>query len=284
VKSTDRHLGMWAVVLVALACCGVLSARVWTSWATPAEGEMPEPPSGMQYIAGGVYAPFFKEESAAQPTPVAPVYLDIYPVTHAQYVAFVQANPRWRRSQVSPLLADAGYLRDWQADFPPPQAASALAQRPVTYVSWFAAHAYCRWQQKRLPRSAEWEYVALASETAPDGRQDPGHQARLLAWYTLPAAAIPPLIGSGQKNYWGIYDLHGSIWEWVADFQTAFVPGAARGDKESERDRFCGSGAFGVSEQERINYPAFMRSAYRSSLRGAYTVYNLGFRCAKDLP
>ena len=113
----------------------------------------------------------------------------------------------------------------WQADFPPPEVAAAIAQRPVTHVSWFAARAYCRWQQKRLPSSAEWELVALASETAPDGRKDPGYQARLLEWYTLPTPAMPPLIGSGQKNYWGIYDLHGSIWEWVADFQTAFVTG-----------------------------------------------------------
>jgi formylglycine-generating enzyme required for sulfatase activity len=151
-------------------------------------------------------------------------------------------------------------------------------------VSWFAAYAYCRWQQKRLPSSAEWERVALASETALDGRKDPDYQARLLEWYTLPTPAVPPLVGSGQKNYWGIYDLHGSIWEWVADFQTAFVTGTARGDKEVEGDRFCGFGASAVSEQERVNYPAFMRDAYRSSLRGTYTLHNLGFRCAKDLP
>jgi sulfatase modifying factor 1 len=275
---------MGTVFLVALECCGLLLAMVWTAWAAPAEGGVQAPPSGMQYIVGGVYAPLFKEEGAEQLTPVAPFYLDIYPVTNAQYVAFIQANPRWRRAQMSPLLADAAYLRHWQADVPPPEAATTVAQRPVTYVSWFAARAYCRWQQKRLPSTAEWEYVARASETVPDGHQDPAYQARLLEWYTLPAPAVPPLIGSGQKNYWGIYDLHGSMWEWVADFQTAFDTGAARGDKESERDRFCGSGVFGVSEQERVNYPAFMRYAYRSSLRGTYTVYNLGFRCAKDLP
>jgi formylglycine-generating enzyme required for sulfatase activity len=238
----------------------------------------------MQYISGGVYAPLFKEAAVEQPTPVAPFYLDIYPVTNAQYVAFIQANPRWRRSQVSPLVADAAYLRHWQADVPPPEVAAAVAQRPVTSVPWFAARAYCRWQQKRLPSTAEWEFVARASATAPDGSKDPAYQARLLEWYTLPAAAMPPLIGSGQKNYWGISDLHGSLWEWVADFQTAFSPGASRGATEAERDRFCGSGAFGVSEPERVNYPAFMRDAYRRSLRGTYTLHDLGFRCAKDLP
>jgi formylglycine-generating enzyme required for sulfatase activity len=238
----------------------------------------------MRFIGGGVYAPLFKTEAEEQAMTVAPFYLDMYPVTHAQYRDFVQANQRWRRSQVSPLLADAAYLYHWQADFPRPEVAAAMAQRPVTYVSWFAARAYCRWQQKRLPSSAEWELVALASETVPDGRKDPDYQARLLEWYTLPIPAVPPLIGSGQKNFWEISDLHGSIWEWVADFQTAFVTGAARGDKEAEGDRFCGFGAFAVSEQERVNYPAFMRDAYRSSLRGTYTLHNLGFRCAKDLP
>jgi formylglycine-generating enzyme required for sulfatase activity len=238
----------------------------------------------MHYIVGGIYTPLFQQGSGTQQTTVAPFYLDVYPVTNAQYGAFVQANPRWQRSQVSPLLADAEYLRPWQTDLPPSEVATAMAQRPVTYVSWFAARAYCRWQQKRLPSTAEWEYVALASETAPDGGNDPTYQARLLEWYALPAPAIPPLIGGGQKNYWGIYDLHSSLWEWVADFQTASDASASRGDKETERDLFCGSGSLGVSERERVNYPAFMRYAYRSSLRGTYTVHNLGFRCAKDLP
>jgi sulfatase modifying factor 1 len=97
---------------------------------------------------------------------------------------------------------------------------------------------------------------------------------------------VSPLISSGQKNYWGISDLHCSIWEWVADFQIAFVTGAVRGagDKVAEGDRLCGFGAFAVSEQERVNDPASMRDAYRTSLRGTCTLPNLGFRCAKDLP
>ncbi len=246
-KIISRQWWVGTVFLVVLECCGLLPAMVWTSWATPAEGGVPEPPSGMQPIVGGVYAPVFKEAGMEQPTPVAPFYLDISPVTNAQYVAFLQANMRWWRSQVSSLVADAAYLRHWQADVPPPEVATAVAQRPVTYVSWFAARAYCRWHQKRLPSAAEWEYVALASATAPDGSKDPAYQARLLEWYALPAPAMPPVIGSGQKNYWGISDLHGSLWEWVADFQTASGTAAARGDSQAERDRFCGSGALGVS-------------------------------------
>jgi hypothetical protein len=156
--------------------------------------------------------------------------------------------------------------------------------RSACHSGWMygAALIIVRRGMPRMPSTAEWEHVARASAAAPDGSKDPAYQAHLLEWYALPAAAMPPLIGSGPKNYWGIYDLHGSIWEWVADFQTAFSPGASRGDPEAERD--CGSGALGVPEQERVNYPAFMRYAYRSSLRGTYTIHNLDFRCAKDLP
>jgi hypothetical protein len=56
------------------------------------------------------------------------------PVTNAQYAAFVQTNLRWRRSQASSLLADAAYLHHWQADFPPPEVAAAIAPQDTPTV------------------------------------------------------------------------------------------------------------------------------------------------------
>jgi formylglycine-generating enzyme required for sulfatase activity len=107
---------------------------------------------------------------------------------------------------------------------------------------------------------------------------------RLLEQYTRPALPLPPPVGSGGQNSWGVYDLHGVIWEWVADFQTALVTGESRGDGDLERHLFCGAGEAGTAPQERVNYPAFMRHAYRSSVRGTSTGAHLGFRCAKDHP
>ena len=82
-------------------------------------------------------------------------YLDVYPVTQAQYLAFVEANPQWRRLLVARLFADQAYLQSWQDDQGAVRPPDALLQRPVTQVSWFAARAYCQWQGKRLPRLAE---------------------------------------------------------------------------------------------------------------------------------
>jgi len=75
--------------------------------------------------------------------------------------------------------------------------------------------------------------------------------------------------------------LHGLVWEWVADFNTAMVTGDARGYTGLDRQLFCGSGAVGA--QDLSNYAAFMRYGFRSSLQADYCVHNLGFRCAQDL-
>lgn len=251
-----------------------------------ATSSQPSPLTEMVLMPAGDYTPLFQDGGSRGPVRVHAFYLDASAVTNAAYVAFVTAKPRWRRSHVSQLFADGSYLRHWHDDLQPAPAGegAAMLQSPVTHVSWFAARAYCQWQGKRLPTMAEWEYAALASAEAPDSRSDPAFMHRLLAWYAKPSPSVPPPVGSGGINYWGVYDLHGVIWEWVADFHTALVTGESRGDSDFERNLFCGAGAKGVVEQERINYPAFMRYAYRSSLQGRYTVQNLGFRCAKEKP
>jgi formylglycine-generating enzyme required for sulfatase activity len=240
----------------------------------------------MLVLPPGVYQPLFQDNAMPVAVRIAAFALEVYPVSNGQYLAFVTANPRWQRSRVPRLFADEGYLRHWHNDLQPTgeTANGVFLHRPVTHISWFAARAYCKWQGKRLPTIAEWEYAALASADAPDGRSDTAFMRRLLEWYAQPSPPMPPPIGSGGKNYWGVYDLHGVLWEWVADFHTALVTGESRGDSDVERNLFCGAGVKGVTEQERVNYPAFMRYAYRSSLQGHYTVNNLGFRCAKDLP
>ena len=74
--------------------------------------------------------------------------------------------------------------------------------------------------------------------------------------------------------------MHGLVWEWVDDYNTALVTGESRGDSGLDRNLFCGSESVGSSDPK--DYAAFMRFAFRSSLEAKYTVRNLGFRCATD--
>jgi len=247
-----------------------------------AKGSVPastNPPAGMVFIAGGVFKPMFRSPADIKEISVKPFCLDILPVTNGEFLEFVRANPRWRRSQVKHLFADESYLKNWAGDFE--LGTNTSPNAPATFVSWFAAKAYCAWKGKRLPTTAEWEYAAVAGPTRPDGENDSEFKQRVLAWYAAPSATNLPPVGLGRPNFFGVHDLHGLVWEWVADFSTALVTGDSRGDTGLERQLFCGSGSQGSSD--RGNYPAYMRYALRSSLKASYTIQNLGFRCAKDL-
>lgn len=232
-------------------------------------------------IRGGSYLPLFRgSESEAKSVVVDDFLLDRYPVTRAEFRRFLLTHADWRRSSRKPLFADEGYLASWQSDLGP----GGDPEAPVTEVSWFAAKAFCKAAGKRLPSAAEWEYAARANESEPDGTGDRRYLARILEWYAKPSTLSDLRPVGAWKNYWGVYDLHGLVWEWVADFNSEFTTGESRGDTDLERNLFCGAGALAASEKDRANYAAFMRYAFRSSLRGTYALKNLGFRCAADAP
>src|SRR5205823_70789 len=213
----------------------------------PAVGTAPcQPPAGMALISDGAYRPLFRAENDPKEVAVAAFYLDVFPVTIGDFLAFVRANPRWSRSRVRRIFADESYLENWAGDSDP--GTNAPANAPVTFVSWFASKAYAQWKGKRLTTVAEWEYAASASPTRPDGENDAEFKRQVLEWYSTPASAQLAPVGSGRANFWGISDLHGLVWEWVADFNTAMVTGDARGDTGLERDLFCGSGSQGVKD------------------------------------
>lgn len=236
-------------------------------------------PDDMARIPDGVYRPLFRAERDPEGIPVKAFDLDRLPVTNGDFLEFVHANPRWQRSRVKRLFADETYLKNWAADLDP--GTNAPIHAPVTFVSWFAAKSFAQWKGKRLPTTAEWEYAAAASPTRSDGQNDPEFLQQVQNWYATPTASRISNVGLGQTNFWGVHDLHGLVWEWVADFNTAMVTGDARGDTGLDRQLFCGGGAQGVKDIG--NFPAFMRYGFRSSLKASYSVHNLGFRCAKNL-
>jgi formylglycine-generating enzyme required for sulfatase activity len=242
----------------------------------------PVPAATMAKIPAGSYVPLYTPPrggavSANRLRPrvrVAAFTMAVYPVTNAEYLEFVRAHPEWRRSRVKPLFADASYLRHWRGDLE--LGDRAPAGSPVVYVSWFAARAYLRSRGQRLPTVDEWEYAAAASETRRDASRDPAFLERLRRWYGRPTPDPLPPVGSTFRNTYGIRDLHGLVWEWTLDFNSALITGESRGDASLERSLYCGSGAAGAADFE--NYAAFMRYAFRSSLEARYTVANLGFR------
>ena len=231
--------------------------------------------SKMVPIKGGNYIPLYGRDSAR--VAIQNFLIDVYPVTNEDFLQFVKENPGWRKSKVIKLFADKSYLIDWENDTI--VGGKLNLKSPVTNVSWFAAKCYCEKQGKRLATVDEWEYVAMANQKLPDARTLKTYNEYILGWYEKPRT-FDNTIGSTFKNYWGVYDMHGLVWEWTSDFNSVLVSGESRKDVDNDSNLFCGSAAIGSTDL--MNYAAFMRYATRGSLKAKFTMKNLGFRCAKD--
>jgi len=232
--------------------------------------------SEMVSIKGSSYTPLNGRDSMQ--VVIKDFKIDVYPITNQEYLKFVKKNPKWRRSNVLQLFADDSYLIKWTSDTT--LAINQATRAPITNISWFAANDFCACQGKRLPTINEWEYVAMANKNQPDARSLKTYNAYILSWYEKPKT-FNNEIGSTFKNYWGVYDLHGLVWEWTSDFNSVLISGESRKDVDNDSDLFCGSAALGANDL--MNYAAFMRYAIRGSVKAKYTMQNLGFRCAKDI-
>lgn len=126
-----------------------------------------------------------------------------YEVTFEEYDAFTDATGRERADD-----------EDW-----------GRGRRPVINVSWRDAVAYTHWlsdqtgETYRLPSEAEWEYAARAgTETMYSWGDNIGYnRANCEVCGSRWDDEKTALVGSFEANRWGLYDMHGNVWEWVRD-------------------------------------------------------------------
>lgn len=233
----------------------------------------------MVYIDSGTYVPLYSLDSGR--VKVSSFYMDKFPVTNSDFETFVAKYPEWQKGKVKPIYADKKYLQHWQYANKIGIDSMAIKNSPVVNVSWFAAKKYCECQGKRLPTVAEWEFVALASETKKNASKDKVFYQKILDWYGNASTNKIPNVGKKFKNIYGIYDIHGLVWEWNLDFISALATRDSRDGNDLDKNEFCGAG--GKNAKNPGNYAAFMRYAMRSSLKANYNIPNVGFRCVKDV-
>ena len=228
-------------------------------------------------VDAGEYRPLYLKPDAPL-VKVDDFSVDNVPVTNSAYYQFVQRHAKWQKQQVPSIFVERNYLKHWQQVNGQYQPQIAQLNAPVTHVSWYAAQAYCQAQGKTLPTVDQWEYVALANETLANASSQANFHQQILAWYSKPTPLVLPDVQQNPANYWGVHDMHGLIWEWTLDFNSALVNGESRNDASLDSKLFCGAGA--ASSADPKDYAAFMRFGFRSSLQAHFTLGNLGFRCA----
>jgi sulfatase modifying factor 1 len=211
------------------------------------------------FVPAGVYTPFFKSGTETRKVAVGALCLSATTVSHEEFLGFVRRHPDWQKSRIKKLYAEDSYLSDWQGDLTPPP--EALSQ-PVTFVSWFAAGAYCEAVGGRLPTVAEWERFA--------GGNEPANPPANAPFAFAMGRSVPELANTGLE--------FPGVWEWTANFNSALVSGRIGTNEGADSSQFCGDGIRAVDPS---NYGAFLRYSFRSSLRGNFALKNLGFRCVR---
>lgn len=182
-------------------------------------------------------------------------YIDKYEVTFAQYDKFCEATGREKPD-------DVGWGR---------------GNRPVIYVTWHDAIAYCEWAGKRLPTEAEWEKAARAGSTGKYCFGDSESTLGQYCWYSSNSGSRTHPVGTKKPNKWGIYDMHGNVWEWCSDWYDEDYY------NNSPRDNPGGpnSGNKRVLRGSTVGYAAkYCRSAYRLGCDPDLALFSPGFRCA----
>ncbi|KAF1693141.1 SUMF1/EgtB/PvdO family nonheme iron enzyme [Pseudoxanthomonas koreensis] len=230
-----------------------------------------------QAIAGGQFRSSVRFEEASATVPVASFQLMSRPVSNAQFAAFLQRQPQWRRDRVPAVFSSPGYLGHWATPEAPGDHLDA--QAPVVHVNWYAADAFCRDQGARLPDFVEWEFAAAADATRTDARGDRAWRMRQVNDGT-PGA--PDAARDAPPNVYGVYGLHGAYWEWTGDFSSLLGEGDRRGSEDGDALQFCGATALAFNDQ--ADYGVVKRFVLLSALQPGATLGNLGFRCARSQP
>jgi formylglycine-generating enzyme required for sulfatase activity len=156
-------------------------------------------------------------------------------------------------------------------------------RRPVEFVSWEEVHVFIRQlmaregHRYRLPTEAEWEYAARAGTTTAYSFGDDERQLTQYAWYTENAERTTHPVGHKKPNAWGLFDVHGNVWEWVQDWYGAYAAEAVSdppGSPSGSLQMFRGGSWY--------NDAGYCRSAFRDRVQPGRRFVSVGFRLLRE--
>lgn len=202
-----------------------------------------------------------KDDQPVRSIAIDPFYMDEAEVTNERYAAFVAAT---------------GHRAPYH--WPHAKPAAGKEKLPVVNVSWDDAAAYCAWEGKRLPTEAEWERACRGvaeNQMYPWGDRNPTQNDA-----HFDAAGAAPTC-TKARNYFGLCDIVGNVWEWTADWYDRDYYASApernpRGPVKGLYRVLRGGSWF---DQPGL----FLTCSYRSWARQPERSPTIGFRCVKSM-
>ena len=156
---------------------------------------------------------------------------------------------------------------------------------PVENVSWDDCQEFIvklnhrdRGTNYRLPTDSEWEYACRAGTTTRFNLGGSDSDLDCAGWYNGNSDSKTHPVGQKQANSWGLYDMHGNVWEWCEDWYDAYPSGSVTNPHgpSSGSNRVNRGGGW-------RSYAQNCRSANRGSNDPSYRYYGLGFRLVRSL-
>ena len=194
-------------------------------------------------------------EKPQHPVNIQEFYIGKYAVTQEQYQAVMGNN-----------------LSDFKEN----------PKNPVENVNWDDAQAFCQklsektGKKYRLPSEAEWEYACRSESQTRYYFGDNEYQLGEYAWYNENSASKTHPVGQKKPNDWGLYDMHGNVWEWCDDcwhhnYHNAPMDGSSWNDNHSQTNcRLLRGGSWDCDQRG-------CRSAYRNDFANRHYIFG-GFR------
>lgn len=199
-------------------------------------------------------------------------YLGKYEVTQQEWENVMGSNPY----DTERNNGYGGYLNE---NFISPE-------NPVT-VSWKDAQEFIQKLNKleghdryKLPTEAEWEYAARAGSATAYSFGDDKNYLDNYAWHSEQfGSGHHHQVGQKLPNPWGLFDMHGNVWEWVADYYSREYYSNSPSDQplgpESGSDRVVRGGSWHITSTS-------WRSAFRKGYKEDYRGISIGFRLAME--
>jgi len=214
----------------------------------------------------------FPDEQPSREVYLDSFWLDRTEVTVGEYKQFLNATHRSMHYSLSGAAMPRTYFLS-----------DKFRNYPIINVSWYDANDYCHWRGKRLPTEAEWEKAARGTDQRiyPWGNtwnEDQANSRETRFSSTAGSRShFTSEIGSypGDISPYGALDMAGNVWEWVADWYTAYPGNHTPNEAYGQKYRVLRGGSW-------VSNSLSLTTVARDYLHPAVGYESVGFRCAKD--
>jgi gamma-glutamyl hercynylcysteine S-oxide synthase len=249
---------------------------------TMTAGEVPEgrvsiPPGAATLGTGTDEAFAWDNERPAHVVDVPGFEIDVHDVTNAEYLAYMEENPRLPPPPFWECDGGTWYWRGMFERVPLP------SDWPV-YVTWAEADAYARWADGRLPSEAEYHRAAFGTASGGERRYPWGEEPPAPRHGNFDFERFDPVdVGSRPDgaSAWGVHDLMGNGWEWTSTVFAGFPGFQALASYPEYSAEFFDGEHYVMKGASPVTARELLRPGFRNWFRPRYPYVYAAFRCVR---